>query len=286
MAGTAALAFAACVALGMVMSAPSGVQNLHVAAAPAMTRVATPLVASVGGSARPALYRQATAEAQEAVYQAPAFQMAETAPAPAMNGGLLAGLAGVFLAPMAVVAAYFAGRKSTQEGLKPIQMDAVNYNSYAMMATAGAVEEEAGETEDIADLDEAGEVEVEDVPIETSYAKIIANIEQQYLKEDLPKIYVGDTVKVGVTITEGNKTRVQPYQGVVIAERNSGLHKAITVRAVLQGVGVERVFPVHCSQVAWIKVISRGKVRRAKLYYLRDRVGKAARLKTRFDRPL
>ena len=110
--------------------------------------------------------------------------------------------------------------------------------------------------------------------------------EEQIAKQakDLPEIYVGDTVRVGVRITEGNKERIQPYEGVVIAKRHGGLNETITVRRIFQGVGVERVFLVHSPQVASIKVERRGKVRRAKLFYLRDRVGKATRVKQRFDR--
>jgi large subunit ribosomal protein L19 len=95
---------------------------------------------------------------------------------------------------------------------------------------------------------------------------------------------VGDTVRVGVRITEGNKERVQPYEGVVIAKRHGGLNETITVRRIFQGIGVERVFMLHSPQVASISVERRGKVRRAKLFYLRDRVGKATRVKQRFDR--
>jgi large subunit ribosomal protein L19 len=102
--------------------------------------------------------------------------------------------------------------------------------------------------------------------------------------KELPQIYVGDTVRVGVRITEGNKERVQPYEGVVIAKRHGGLNETITVRRIFQGIGVERVFMLHSPQVASISVERRGKVRRAKLFYLRDRVGKATRVKQRFDR--
>ncbi len=103
---------------------------------------------------------------------------------------------------------------------------------------------------------------------------------------DLPDIFVGDTVRVGVKISEGGKERVQPYEGVVIAKRHSGLHETITVRRIFQGVGVERVFMLHSPQTASVKVRRRGKVRRAKLFYLRDRVGKATRVKQRFDRDI
>ena len=113
---------------------------------------------------------------------------------------------------------------------------------------------------------------------------LIKEFENEQLKKELPDIYVGDTVKVGVKITEGNKERVQPYEGVVIAKRHGGLNQTITVRRIFQGIGVERVFMLHSPQVASLKVERRGKVRRAKLFYLRDRVGKATRVKQRFDR--
>lgn len=113
---------------------------------------------------------------------------------------------------------------------------------------------------------------------------LIRAFEAEQLKSDLPDIYVGDTVKVGVRISEGNKERIQPYEGVVIAKRHGGLNETITVRRIFQGIGVERVFMLHSPQVASVKVERRGKVRRAKLFYLRDRVGKATRVKQRFDR--
>jgi large subunit ribosomal protein L19 len=124
-------------------------------------------------------------------------------------------------------------------------------------------------------------------------AEIIRSIEtaeidrvKQELNKKLPEIFVGDTVKVGVKIKEGNKERVQPYEGTVIAMRNGGINETITVRKVFQGVGVERVFLIHSPRIATIQVMRRGKVRRAKLYYLRDRIGKATRVKQRFDRAL
>lgn len=116
--------------------------------------------------------------------------------------------------------------------------------------------------------------------------EIIRSIEAEQLKSDLPVIYVGDTVKIGIRIQEGGKERVQPYEGTVIAMRNGGINETITVRRIFQGVGVERVFLLHSPLIATIKVVRRGKARRAKLYYLRDRIGKATRLKQRFDRPL
>ena len=113
---------------------------------------------------------------------------------------------------------------------------------------------------------------------------LIQEFEATQQKSDLNDIYVGDTVRVGVRISEGNKERIQPYEGVVIAKRHGGIHATITVRRIFQGIGVERVFMLHSPQVASIKVERRGKVRRAKLFYLRERVGKATRVKQRFDR--
>ena len=121
--------------------------------------------------------------------------------------------------------------------------------------------------------------------------EIISSIEAEEIerlssKNKIPQLYVGDTIKIGVRIIEGGKERVQPYEGTIIAMRNGGINETITVRRVFQGVGVERVFLLHSPRIASIKLIRRGKVRRAKLYYLRDRVGKATRVKQRFDRPL
>ena len=117
-----------------------------------------------------------------------------------------------------------------------------------------------------------------------SPSEIIKTFEEAQQNKNLPDIYVGDTVRVGVRISEGNKERVQPYEGVVIAKRHGGINQTITVRRIFQGIGVERIFLVHSPQVASIKVERRGKVRRAKLFYLRERVGKATRVKQRFDR--
>lgn len=117
---------------------------------------------------------------------------------------------------------------------------------------------------------------------------LIEAFEREQLKPSgtLPDIFVGDTVRVGVKISEGGKERVQPYEGVVIAKRHSGIHETITVRRIFQGIGVERVFMLHSPQTAYVEVRRRGKVRRAKLFYLRDRVGKATRVKQRFDRDI
>ncbi len=119
---------------------------------------------------------------------------------------------------------------------------------------------------------------------ENGSKELIKEFELSQQKKKVPEVYVGDTVKVGVRISEGNKERVQPYEGVVIAKRHGGINQTITVRRIFQGVGVERIFMIHSPQVASIKVERRGKVRRAKLFYLRERVGKATRVKQRFDR--
>jgi large subunit ribosomal protein L19 len=104
-------------------------------------------------------------------------------------------------------------------------------------------------------------------------------IDAQSLRDDVPAFDAGDTLKVHVRVVEGNRERVQVFQGAVIRRQGSGLRETFTVRKVSFGVGVERTFPVHSPIVAKIEVVSRGDVRRAKLYYLRDRVGKAAKIK-------
>ena len=119
-----------------------------------------------------------------------------------------------------------------------------------------------------------------------SAQEVIRAVEEPFLKTDLPTIYVGDTVRVSVLIKEGSKERLQPYEGTVIAMRHGGINETITVRRIFQGVGVERVFLLQAPRIGSIKVLRRGKARRAKLYYLRERVGKATRLKQRFDRPI
>lgn len=108
-------------------------------------------------------------------------------------------------------------------------------------------------------------------------------IAQDSIKTDVPKFEVGDTVKVHVRITEGNKTRIQVYEGTVIAKKHGGISETFTVRRVAHGCGVERVFPLHAPSVEKVEVVRMGKVRRAKLYYLRDRVGKAAKIKSKFN---
>ncbi len=104
-------------------------------------------------------------------------------------------------------------------------------------------------------------------------------ISQSSMKADKPEIRIGDYVKVGVKIREGDKERVQLFEGTVIAQKHGGISETFTVRRVAYGVGVERVFPIHSPNVVSVEVVRHGRVRRAKLYYLRDRVGKAARIK-------
>ncbi|MBQ6476478.1 MAG: 50S ribosomal protein L19 [Clostridia bacterium] len=108
---------------------------------------------------------------------------------------------------------------------------------------------------------------------------IIRSIESEQLRTDLPEIRVGDTVRVDYKVVEGTRERLQAFEGVVIAKKHGGLQETFTVRRVSYGIGVERTFPIHSPRIGSIKVIRNNKVRRAKLYYLRDRVGKAARLK-------
>ena len=104
-------------------------------------------------------------------------------------------------------------------------------------------------------------------------------VDRAALKSDIPAFAPGDTVKVHVRVVEGNRERIQVFQGVVIRRQGSGVRETFTVRKVSFGVGVERTFPVHSPIIATVEVVTRGDVRRAKLYYLRDRVGRAAKIK-------
>lgn len=101
----------------------------------------------------------------------------------------------------------------------------------------------------------------------------------QYMKEELPQMNVGDTVRVHVKIKEGARERVQVFEGTIIARKHGGIEESITVRRLSYGVGCEKVFPVHSPSIAKVETVRRGKVRRAKLYYLRNRLGKAAKVK-------
>ncbi len=109
--------------------------------------------------------------------------------------------------------------------------------------------------------------------------QIIRDIEASFIKSNVPQLNVGDTVKVFVKIREGGKERTQGYEGVIIKRRGSGVNETLTVRRVFQGIGIERVFLIHSPRVEKITVLRRGDVRRAKLYYLRKRTGKATRIK-------
>lgn len=108
---------------------------------------------------------------------------------------------------------------------------------------------------------------------------VIESITQEQIRTDLPKLLIGDTVKVHVKIKEGTRERIQLFEGTVISKKHGGINETFTVRRVSYGVGVERTFPVNSPKIAKIEVVRKGKVRRAKLYYLRDRVGKAAKVK-------
>ncbi len=111
--------------------------------------------------------------------------------------------------------------------------------------------------------------------------ELIRNIEKEQFRSDLPDIAIGDTVRVYVKVVEGTRERLQAFEGVVISRKHGGLRETFTVRRVSYGIGVERTFPVHSRRIDRVEVLRHGRVRRAKLYYLRDRVGKAAKLKER-----
>ena len=110
----------------------------------------------------------------------------------------------------------------------------------------------------------------------------VMNSVSEYIRDDIPSFRSGDTINVGVKVVEGNKSRVQNFEGVVIAKSaGGGMDKTFTIRKISNGIGVERIFPINSPNIDSVKVIKRGKVRRAKLYYLRDLKGKAARIKER-----
>jgi len=112
--------------------------------------------------------------------------------------------------------------------------------------------------------------------------KIVKDLEHKFLKNEIPFLRIGDNVKIGVKIIEGNKERVQFYEGTIISKKNSSITKMITVRKILQGVGIERLFLIHSPKIDSINILRSSKVRRAKLYYLRNLKGKASRLKQTF----
>ena len=112
--------------------------------------------------------------------------------------------------------------------------------------------------------------------------RTIGDLESKFLKNNLPLLKIGDNVKIGVKIIEGNKERIQFYEGTIIAKKNSSINTTITVRKILQGIGVERIFLIHSPKIDSIQVLRSSKVRRAKLYYVRNLKGKASRLKQTF----
>lgn len=113
--------------------------------------------------------------------------------------------------------------------------------------------------------------------------QLIKSVESEHIKQILPNLFVGDNVKLGVLIKEGNKERTQYYEGIIIAQKNTRINKTITVRRVLQGIGIERIFLIHSPKLVSLEVTKSSRVRRSKLYYLRNLSGKASRLKQRFD---
>ena len=121
------------------------------------------------------------------------------------------------------------------------------------------------------------------VRIITKLDEVVVSIQSGQFKSELPEIRVGDLVRLGVSIQEGAKQRVQPFEGTVIARHQAGVNSTITVRKTIQGVGVERVFPLHAPCITTLTVLRRAQVSRAKLYYLRTRTGKATRLKQKFE---
>ena len=110
---------------------------------------------------------------------------------------------------------------------------------------------------------------------------LVKALSEQYMKAEVPQVHVGDTVRVSVKVKEGNRERIQVFEGIVIAKRHGGVNETITVRRISYNVGCEKVFPVHSPSIVSVETIRRGKVRRAKLYYLRELKGKKARLRER-----
>ena len=118
--------------------------------------------------------------------------------------------------------------------------------------------------------------------IKLNTRQIINNLHNSFLKNNIPGIKIGDNIKIGVKIIEGNKERIQFYEGIIIAKKNSSINTTITVRKLLQGIGVERIFLIHSPKIDSIEILRSSKVRKSKLYYLRSLKGKASRLKRSF----
>ena len=112
---------------------------------------------------------------------------------------------------------------------------------------------------------------------------VLSSVTNEYMKSDIPAFNVGDTVKVHVKIKEGNRERIQIFEGFVLKRQNGGIGETFTVRRIASGVGVEKTFPIHSPLVEKIEVVRRGKIRRARLHYMRQRTGKSAKIKTRKD---
>jgi len=118
--------------------------------------------------------------------------------------------------------------------------------------------------------------------IKINKENIIHHIEKTYIKTDIPHIDVGDTIKIGVLIQEGNKERIQFSEGVVISIHKAQLNTTVTLRRIFQGIGIEKVYLIHSPRITNIQIVRKSKVKKAKLYYLRNRIGKSARLKQKF----
>ena len=118
--------------------------------------------------------------------------------------------------------------------------------------------------------------------IKLNSQETILKIETQFVKSNIPSLQIGDSVKIGVKIIEGNKERIQFYEGTIIKKKNSLINRTITVRKVFQGIGVERIFLIHSPKIDSINILGSSKIRRSKLYYLRNLKGKASRLKQKF----
>lgn len=122
-----------------------------------------------------------------------------------------------------------------------------------------------------------------DYTITINSKNILTKIEKPYLKTIIPNLFVGDNIKIGFLITEGNKERIQFYEGIIIFQKNTGINKMITVRKIFRGIGIERTFLIHSPKLVSFEVTKSSKIRRSKLYYLRNLYGKAVRLKQKFN---
>ena len=124
---------------------------------------------------------------------------------------------------------------------------------------------------------------MKDFLVSKNYTNILKGVDASHLKQNRPKLFVGDNIKLGLLIKEGNKERTQFFDGIILAQKNISVNKTISVRRVLQGIGMERIFLIHSPKILSLEVSKSSRVRRSKLYYLRNLSGKASRLKQRFD---